>query len=735
MSDLDFQSKDYTAENIIIETMTDFGIAVAADKVASYIDGLKAGYRRILWAARDQLTYTVLSQFYGKVLENHPVGDKSITDACIRSMQDYSIGMALLDGHGNAGSYDSDDAGAPRYLKVKLGAFAKDVYFEGVNLKTIPVRETENFMGIEPVHLIPRLPMSLILYSHTLGTGFKTESFPRNLENVCILVEKFLDAKSQGKPFEIEKYAQLLLPDFPIMNTIRDAEQVVAEYRKGKHSPPMTVEGRYDLTPTTMVIRTSPFCRPFPRVTDRLISMLKDKKSWLYDLVTGYENLSSTDTEGALSITIKRTADIFDVAYRLARELELTKVMRERPMFVARNGGLAMLSPQRLIDLWYKIRRESVISGIRYDQIALTQQIIERRTKLLVADRWEEVQRIVRDRSLGYEGIISTLMDTFDLSQMQSKILANTPIIAGNVQTRAAIQDEIEAAELKAVQLKNSHQDTESVIFRDIEYFRKKYRRPRRTRIDPYMGYVCIKEKDIHQFESIDECKTILKNFPDSQVHMYLDPDKLHPRTYVANGGVSKTRDTVLPRIFRGERVLELPVNSKVFTVCITDENASIANEIVLPKDGVGMIVGDKFTGIFSDGTVDRMTYRDLVQRRGSGKRGTRSDLSYVIPAQIGDCVLFHMNKLDETSLNVSLINADTKKIPMSLMERTEFLGIVPLRAKTQWLLNLPKWSTGSYKFVVIENISKVIGDKTNVVIKLGRKMSRDYDLGTAIVL
>lgn len=735
----EFRQKDYIAEDVVEECMTEYSIDVAAQKVVSAIDGLKSGYRRILWSVRNQDKKIGLNTFVGKVISIHPVGDRSINDSCIRSMQEHSLGIPLLEGQGNTGSYDNEDSGANRYLKVAIHPFAKDLYFEGVNLRTIPMKETEDFMDIEPIYLISRLPATLLMYALTIGSGFKSETFPINIDNVCTLVQRYVEhqVKNPGAQMNYEGMEHLIVPDFPIKNTIRNFNEIITSFKKKEYSPQIVVEGLFDVSPGRIVLRTSPFSVPFETIEDKLRKLLADKKSWISDLYNGFSNLVSCSTEGALSITFKRGVDVFDVANKLQAELGITKGLRAIPKFVNRNGGLITLTPFQLLELWYKVRKSSVIAGIKSDQVQNIRQIIERQTKLLVHDRLDEVFTILRDKNLNQDQVVEKLENEFDLSRFRARILINTPIISANTNTRDKIEEEIDILEKKAIQLKESLKSSDDVIYRDAEYFKKKYGKPRRTKISQYLGYVCISGKYIHMVDTVDEAKTILNNFPDSTVHMYPDRRGIFDTTHVIYGGnLTKIGMTLPPRITCGERIVYIP-SSKPKTVCITKETASIAEGVIYPNDGsTTHYVGDKFTGIFSDGEVQCMSSRDLKVRKGQGKRGTKSSLMYVIPSQYGEVVLVHMNKIDPTSITLSRINKEIKKIPLSLMDETEFLGIIPVLYQEGLLFNLPDWVSGTAKYISIPNPQKLISKiDTNITVTISRKSVRDYDLRTAILL
>lgn len=739
MESFEFRTKEASASKVVSDCMTEFTVDVAAQKVANIVDGLKSIHRRILWAMGPNEKWLSLHTFVGKVIEIHPVGDKSINEACVRCMQQHSIGLQLLKGKGNVGGYDSEDAGADRYLKVMISPIAKDLFFEGVNLKTLPTKETEDFMSEEPVHFIPRLPTALLLYSLTLGVGFKSEIFPMNLDNVCVLVQKYLEHKAKYPNLDMEysKLSHLFIPDFPIRNTIRNVEDLLSSYDKGKFAPQVVVDGVVDVYPNMVVIKTAPFGTSFEGIEVRLRTMLQDKKSWIYDLRIGFGNAVSDSTEGALAITFKRGVDTFDVAYRLIKELGLSKGVRPIPKFVNRHGKLYEMTPPKLIAIWHQVRKESIYGGIKSDQIQNMRQTLERKTKLLVHDRWDEVDKIVRNGQMTIPMIMDTLMTHFNLSYNQAKILANSPIITAHKQSSESLQDEIDALEKKAIILKDNLSRVDDLIYRDTEYFLKKYHQPRRTKITLYMGYVSVSDKHIIQFDTFEEGQALLDRFPGSKIYFYQDPKKMPMQYFVLNGAMVKPK-VRLPKMFAGSQVIEAP-DGGIYSLCLVDNTASIVDGIHAHKstdDTLLIPVSKNFLGIHPDGTIDNMSIKDLTHRKGVGKRGGKSDLIYAIPSGLGDIVLVHMSTIDPTIMYLNLIvPGETKKVPMSVLGKTEFLGIVSTKVKNPVMLNLPSWANGNFKYATINDIVSVMKGGSNMSISINRKMSRDSVLRSSFLI
>ena len=732
----DFRSKEFTADIIVHNCMTEFSIDLAEQTVASVVDGLKFGYRRILHAIRNTDGRISLNMFVGRVIEKHPVGNNSIGDACIRGMQEFSMGIPLLIGKGNFGDYASNDAGADRYLKVGIHPFARDLYFEGVSFDTLPMKETEDFMDIEPVYLIPRLPTTLLVYSLTLGSGFKAETFPIAVDDVCTVVQKYVEHldKNPYEKMDYSKIAHHFIPDFPIKNAIRNSSHLVESFKRGDYTPQITTEGYFSISQNQIILHTAPFGSPFATVDEKLRTILSDKKSWLYEICTEFRNLKEGIEMGALALTFKRGVDTFEVAYRLSKELGITRGLRSIPKFVTRHGSLVTMTPPDLLELWFKLRKRSVLSGIKNAQISNIKQTLELETLLMVCDSWDDVIGIIRNPLYKGDAIIHALMDRFDLSYAQASTLADSRLKNANTNTRQEIQERIDDLKIKAITLKESLGNANEIIYKDAEYFKKKYGKPRRSKISHYLGYICVADKHLHQFDSVTECKELLNKFQDAKVEFYTDTDKFVTTHIVTNGSPSNIGMTLPPRVCPGKKVLCSPKFGKAYTICITEDTASIADGVISYPSGSTVVVGEKFVGILSDGTVEQMTTKSLTKKRGEGKRGARSDLAYAIPYQFGDGVLVHMNKVDPGTVVFSRITQDTTKVPMSLMDKTEFLGFIPFKMKTPVVLNLPEWAN-NFKYITIDDIEKVIKDSSTVNIAIGRKATKDYDLRTSVQL
>src|SRR5512141_955800 len=153
-------------------------------------DGLKPVHRRVLFGMSElgigpTRAYAKSARIVGEVMGNyHPHGDSAIYDALVRLAQDFSMRHELVDGQGNFGSVDGDDAAAMRYTEARLTAIANEML---ADIDKDTVEWTDNFDGTlrEPLVLPAALPNLIVNGSSGIAVGMATNIPPHNLGEVC----------------------------------------------------------------------------------------------------------------------------------------------------------------------------------------------------------------------------------------------------------------------------------------------------------------------------------------------------------------------------------------------------------------------------------------------------------------------------------------------------------------------------------------------------------------------
>jgi topoisomerase-4 subunit A len=180
-------------------------------------DGLKPVHRRILHAMRELKldpdgAYKKCARVVGDVIGKfHPHGDQAVYDALVRLAQDFAQRYPLVDGQGNFGNIDGDNAAAYRYTEARLSHTATAL-LEGIDEETVDFRASFNGEDTEPVVLPANFPNLLANGAAGIAVGMATSIPPHNAEELCNALLHLIKHPSAT----IEKLVEFVPgPDFP----------------------------------------------------------------------------------------------------------------------------------------------------------------------------------------------------------------------------------------------------------------------------------------------------------------------------------------------------------------------------------------------------------------------------------------------------------------------------------------------------------------------------------------
>jgi DNA gyrase subunit A len=199
-------------------------------------DGLKPVHRRVLFAMHElnndwNRPYKKSARIVGDVIgKYHPHGDQSVYDAIVRMAQDFSLRHLLVDGQGNFGSVDGDNAAAMRYTEIRLSKIAQEMLAD-IDKETVDFGPNYDGSEKEPLVLPSRIPNLLINGSGGIAVGMATNIPPHNLNEVvdaCLHMLKNPEAS-------IEDLMEIIPgPDFPTGGIIYGINGVRDGYRTGR---------------------------------------------------------------------------------------------------------------------------------------------------------------------------------------------------------------------------------------------------------------------------------------------------------------------------------------------------------------------------------------------------------------------------------------------------------------------------------------------------------------------
>lgn len=233
------QSKiiDQSLDQILSERYLSYALSTIMDRALPDVrDGMKPVHRRLLYAMSElnlkpdlppKKSARVIGDVIGKY---HPHGDSSVYDAMVRLAQDFSVRYPMVDGQGNFGNIDGDNAAAMRYTEARLTRVAQ-LMLEGIAEDAVDFRENYDGSETEPVVLPGAFPNILANGSSGIAVGMATNIPPFNVAELCeaslAMLEKDMDAKDLAKIIKG--------PDFPTGGVlIEPKENIIKAYETGR---------------------------------------------------------------------------------------------------------------------------------------------------------------------------------------------------------------------------------------------------------------------------------------------------------------------------------------------------------------------------------------------------------------------------------------------------------------------------------------------------------------------
>jgi DNA gyrase subunit A len=198
-------------------------------------DGLKPVHRRILYAMHKlglyhERAYRKSATVVGEVIGNyHPHGDSAIYQSMVGLVQEFSKRYPLLDGQGNWGSIDGDNAAAMRYTECRMAKISRDI-LNDIEKNTVYFTPTFDESKLEPTVLPSRIPNLLVNGSNGIAVGMATSIPPHNLGEIVTAVIELL----QNPEMTEERLFELVpAPDFPTGGIICGRSNIIKAYRTG----------------------------------------------------------------------------------------------------------------------------------------------------------------------------------------------------------------------------------------------------------------------------------------------------------------------------------------------------------------------------------------------------------------------------------------------------------------------------------------------------------------------
>lgn len=362
--DINLERNQINIEDEMRRSYLDYAMSVIIGRALPDVrDGLKPVHRRVLWAMQELGNYhnkaykksaRVVGDCIGKY---HPHGDQSVYGTVVRLAQDFSMRYTLVDGQGNFGSIDGDNAAAMRYTEVRMAKLTSELLAD-IEKETVDFQPNYDESLSEPIVLPTRFPNLLVNGSEGIAVGMASKIPPHNLTEI-------LDATISlvKKPdISIDELIKIVPgPDFPTAGFIYGRDEIHRAYREGRGIIQMRARaaidriGRGEREKDAVVITEIPYQVNKARLIEKIAELVHEKK------LDGISELRDESNREGMRIVIELKRDAIP-------QVVLNKLYKLTPMqssfgiinLAIIDGQPKILNLKQMLEAFVEFRREVV---------------------------------------------------------------------------------------------------------------------------------------------------------------------------------------------------------------------------------------------------------------------------------------------------------------------------------------------------------------------------------------
>ncbi len=405
-------------------------------------DGLKPVHRRILHAMHELRmdpgsAYKKCARVVGDVIGKfHPHGELAVYDALVRLAQDFAQRYPLVDGQGNFGNVDGDNAAAMRYTESRLSAVAQAM-LEGLDEDAVDFRATYDGEDREPVVLPARFPNLLANGAAGIAVGMATSIPPHNAGELCAALLHLIDHPNCPTA---ELVAHVAGPDFPTGGVLVEPPDNITEaYATGRGS--FRLRARWVKEPLShglyqIVVTEIPYQVPKSRLVEKLAALLEEKKLPL---------LADVRDESAEEIRLvlepkNRNVDPDVLMEQLFRLTELEVRVPLNLNVIDPAGVPRVMNLKEALQAFLDHRRDVLQRRSRHRLAAVARRMEILRGLIIVYVNLDEVIRIIREA----DDPKAEMIARWGLTDMQVEAILNMRLRALRRLEEVAIRKELD---------------------------------------------------------------------------------------------------------------------------------------------------------------------------------------------------------------------------------------------------------------------------------------------------
>jgi topoisomerase-4 subunit A len=414
-------------------------------------DGLKPVHRRILHAMRELRLdpgsgYKKCARVVGDVIGKfHPHGELAVYEALVRLAQDFAQRYPLVDGQGNFGNIDGDNAAAMRYTESRMSPVARAM-LEGIDEDAVDFRTTYDGEDREPVVLPGRFPNLLANGAAGIAVGMATSIPPHNAGELCGALRHLID---NPRCATSELVGYVAGPDFPTGGVLVEPGESIAEaYATGRGS--FRLRGRWQKEPLShglyqIIVSEIPYQVPKSRLIEKIAALLDEKKLPLLADIRD----ESTDEVRLVLEPKNRNVDPDVLMEQLFRLTELEVRVPLNLNVIDPLGVPRVMNLKEALQAFLDHRREVLQRRSRHRLAAVARRIEVLRGFVIVFLNLDEVIRIIREA----DDPKAELAARWDLNEVQVEAILNMRLRALHRLEEIALTKELEMLAAESAEL------------------------------------------------------------------------------------------------------------------------------------------------------------------------------------------------------------------------------------------------------------------------------------------
>lgn len=505
---------DVQMEKEVKKSFINYAMSVIVSRALPDVrDGLKPVHRRILYAMyEDHLTYdqpfrksaTTVGNVLGRY---HPHGDAAVYDTMVRLAQDFSLRYPLIEGHGNFGNIDGDQAAAYRYTEARMSRLADEMLTD-IDKEVVDFSPNFDNKLREPDVLPSRFPNLLVNGSVGIAVGMATNIPPHNLGELIDGTIYLMDHPDADLPALMQFIKG---PDFPTAATICGTAGIIQAYSTGKGHITVRAKAEVQEAKYRIVITEIPYAVNKAMMVEEMANCVKEKK------IEGITAIRDESGRAGLRVVVeyRRDANGQVILNQLYKYTQLQDTFAVNSLAIV-NGVPKVLTLKEMLSHYIDHQQDVIVRRVKFDlEKALKEMHIFEGYKIAL-DNIDKVIDIIRSSATVSEAKVN-LMNAFQTSDLIDKFTElgdyeaaehglseaqATAIVEMTLGRLAGLErDKIEDRLAKLGEIVKEHhsilgdpEKVKQIVKDDLLAIKNRYGDPRRTVIEPIADEIILED-------------------------------------------------------------------------------------------------------------------------------------------------------------------------------------------------------------------------------------------------